>query len=57
MRLVRNGTLDGSRLPVSRQGESATPAELVVPPLTIEPIAVPDVEIPTSPVPTGRNSQ
>lgn len=57
LRLVRNGTLDGSRLPVGRQGESAPPAELVVPPLTIEPIAVPDVEIPTSPVATGRNSQ
>ncbi len=57
MRLVRNGTLDASRLPVGRQGESATPVELVVPPLTIEPIAVPDVEIPTSPVATGRNSQ
>ncbi len=57
MRMVRSGTLDGSRLPVGRQGDSATPAELVVPPLTIEPIAVPDVEIPTSPVATGRNSQ
>jgi hypothetical protein len=57
MRLVRNGTLDASRFPVDRQGESATPAELVVPPLTIEPIAVPDVEIPTRPVATGRNSQ
>jgi hypothetical protein len=57
MRLVRDGTLDASRLPVSREGESATPAELVVPPLTIEPIAVPSIEIPTSPVPAGRNSQ
>ena len=57
MRLVRNGTLDASRLPVSREGESVTPAELVVPPLTIEPIAVPSVEIPTGPVPAGRNSQ
>jgi len=57
LRLVRNGTLDASSFPVSRQGESATPVELVVPPLKIEPIAVPDVEIPTSPVLTGRNSQ
>ena len=57
MRLVRAGTFDGSRLPVDRQGESVTPAELVVPPLTIEPIEVPNVEIPTSPVPAGRNSQ
>jgi hypothetical protein len=57
MHLVRSGTLDASRLPVSRQGELTTPAELVVPPLKIGPIAVPDVEIPTSPVPTGRNSQ
>jgi hypothetical protein len=57
LRLVRNGTFDGSRLPVDRQGESVTPAELVVPPLTIEPIEVPNVEIPTSPVPAGRNSQ
>jgi hypothetical protein len=57
MRLVRNGTLDASRFPVSRQGESAAPVELVVPPLKIDPIAVPDVEIPTSPVPAGRNSQ
>ena len=57
MRLVRNGELDASRLPVSREGESVTPAELVVPPLTIEPIAVPSVEIPTGQVPAGRNSQ
>ncbi len=57
LRLVRNGTFDGSSLPVSRGAESVTPAELVVPPLTIEPIAVPNVEIPTSPVPSGRNSQ
>ena len=57
MRLVRNGTFDASRLPVSREGESATPAELVVPPLTIEPIAVPSIEIPTNPVSAGRNSQ
>jgi hypothetical protein len=57
MRLVRAGTFDGSRLPVSRGAESVTPAELVVPPLTIEPIEVPNVEIPTSPVPAGRNSQ
>jgi hypothetical protein len=57
LRLVRNGTFDGSRLPVSRGAESVTPAELVVLPLTIEPIDVPNVEIPTSPVPAGRNSQ
>ena len=57
MRLVRNGTLDASRLPVSREGESVTPAELVVPALTIEPIAVPSVEIPIGQVPAGRNLQ
>jgi len=57
MRLVRDGTLDASSLPVSRQDESTAPAALVVPPLTIEPIAVPDVEIPTGPAPAGRNSQ
>ena len=57
LQLVRSGRLDASKLPVSREGESAEPAELVIPPLEIEPITVPDVEIPTSPVPAGRNSQ
>jgi hypothetical protein len=57
VQLVRTGRLDASKLPVSPEGESAVPVELVIRPLEIEAIAVPDVEIPTGTVPAGRNSQ